>query len=166
MMKKVFLAVLLGAGLTMSGCATTIKRPAFPVSEYEGLQKTGTNTITGQAFLKTRSGEVKFAAGNEITLNPVTSYSEQWYSTLATVQNDPFKKLEASDPRIEAYIKTTIADGSGRFKFSDVPDGAYFVTTKITWEVASGAIPTVTGGVVTKRVQVKDGQSIDIIVTQ
>lgn len=69
--------------VVLSSCASIAAKPIprvlFQESEYLALPKTGTATIIGQAFLKTRGGDVKTAAGNEILLNPVTSYSLQWY---------------------------------------------------------------------------------------
>jgi hypothetical protein len=167
--KKMVLWVLLLSWVSMSpyGCAYQMPEPveriAFPASEYDALAKTGTGIVKGQAFLKTRGGDVKVAAGNEITLNPVTSYSEQWFMT-GYVEKKP---LTEHDPRYEEYIMTTIADGDGRFTFQNVPPGRYYLTTAIVWEVPSyGAYPSQTGARVCKVVEVANDKTVNVVLTR
>ncbi len=73
-----------------------------------------------------------------------------------------------ADPRLLNYVMKTVADGSGRFMFKDVPPGQYFVTTVVTWEAATGyqGALQVQGGTVTKRITVNDGDEIEVIVTR
>lgn len=39
------------------------------------------------------------------------------------------------DPRLLGYMRQTIANASGRFKFRNVPASEYYVTGQVTWEV-------------------------------
>jgi hypothetical protein len=141
-----------------------ISRMTFPEQEYQNLAKSGSAVVKGQAFLKTRGGDVKVAAGNQILLNPVTSYSNEWYEK-SYIQGQP---LVEPDSRLMTYVIKTVADGSGRFLFKNVPPGEYFVTTVITWEAATGykGALQVQGGTVTKRIKVNDGDEVDVIVTR
>jgi len=153
--------------MSLYGCAyqmpETVERIAFPTSEYDMLAKRGTGVVKGQAFLKTRGGDVKLAAGNEITLNPVTSYSDQWYQT-AYLGNKP---LAEPDPRYDDYILTTIADGDGRFAFKNVPPGRYYLTTAIVWEVPSyGGSTSQTGARVCKVIEVVNDKTVNVILTK
>lgn len=71
---------IVGVVLLSTSCAglrpaATVERIAFPQEEYSSLPEAGTAVVHGQAFLKTRGGDVKTAAGEEVILNPVTSYS-------------------------------------------------------------------------------------------
>ncbi len=164
-MKKIALLLFV---FFIASCATVpqpkISRIPFPEQEYQNLQHSGAAVVKGQAFLKTRGGDVKLAAGNEVILNPVTSYSNEWYEK-AYVQR---KNLIESDPRLRNYVKRTVADGSGRFVFKNVPPGEYYVTTVITWEAASGyqGALQVQGGTVTKKIMVNDEDEINVIVTR
>lgn len=165
-MKKI--ALLLSVYF-LSACATMtppqkISRITFPEHEYQGLVKSGTAIVKGQAFLKTRGGDVKMAAGNEIILNPVTSYSNEWYEK-EYIQGKP---LVEADSRLWKYVIKTVADGSGRFTFKNVPAGQYYVTTRVTWEAATGyhGALQVQGSVVTKRITVNDGDDIEVILTR
>ena len=149
------LIVLLVAGLV--GCAAVPPKPPvarmpFPEKEYQALPASGSSTVRGQAFLKTRSGAVKLAAGNDVLLNPVTSYSTEWYEK-NYLAGQP---LEQPDPRLWNYVRKQVADGGGRFTFSNVPPGDYYVTTEVTWEAPTGYQGSleVQGGSVTKRISV------------
>jgi len=164
-MKKIALLLFV---CFIASCATMpqpkISRMTFPEQEYQNLQKSGSAVVKGQAFLKTRGGDVKVAAGNEVILNPVTSYSNEWYEKGYVLQMN----LVEPDPRLWNYMKKTVADGSGRFVFKDVPPGEYYVTTVITWEAATGyqGALQVQGGTVTNKITVNDGDEIDVIVTR
>ena len=141
-----------------------VSRMAFPENEYRALPKIGNAIVRGQAFLKTRGGDVKTAAGNEVILNPVTSYSLEWYEKSYL----PSRPMDNSDPRILDYIMKQVADGSGRFTFKNVAPGEYFVTTDVTWEAPTGYQGALQhqGGKVTKRISVKNGDELDVIVTR
>ncbi len=157
-----FLAAL--AGCVTQQAKPTVARIPFPESEYTQLKKEGTSTIRGQAFLKTRGGDVKVAAGEEIQLNPVTSYSNQWYEENYLKQNP----ISQGDPRQQDYIRKKIADGSGRFEFKNIPAGEYYVTAKVTWEAPTGyqgALQT-QGGFISKRVKVTDREDVEVILTR
>lgn len=153
--------------LTLTGCAVPqvqpIERIAFPENEYIQLKKIGTSTVKGQAFLKTRGGDVKVAAGEKVWLNPVTSYSNQWYES--HLLNRP---LGTADPRQDQYIKETTADGSGRFAFRNVPSGDYYITTKVLWESATGyggGLVT-QGGFISQKIKINDHEEVEIILTR
>lgn len=153
----------------LAGCAAPaqsppISRMAFPEAEYRVLQKIGTATVRGQAFLKTRGGDVKTAAGNQVFLNPVTSYSLEWHEKSYL----PNRRMENPDPRLAQYMPMQVADGSGRFTFKNVPPGEYFVSTSVTWEAPTGyqsALET-QGGVVSKRIKVVEKEELEVIVTK
>lgn len=135
----------------------------FPEKEYLALPKTGNATVRGQAFLTTKGGDVKVAAGKRVLLNPVTLYSLEWYE----MSYVPSRRMEEADPKLDPYIRTEIADGSGRFAFKNVPAGEYFITTTITWEVPTGypGGVQVEGGVVAKRIKVNAGEQVEAVVT-
>lgn len=85
--------------IMLSGCAVSQQKPVpripFPAAEFAALPTKGTGTLTGQVFMKTVGGDVKFGAGSTVYLVPVTSYSKQWYE----VNYIGGQALEAPDPR-------------------------------------------------------------------
>ncbi len=147
--------------LMIGGCAASVPVPrtaAFTPSEFAPYDSPGASAIEGQAFAKTRSGDVKYAAGDSIYLCPVTSYSEEWYSKGFTRA----QTLEPGDPRFHAYVRAAVADGQGRFRFERLPAGKYFVTCRLSWEPDGRGIHRAEVNL-GSRCEVRDGQEINVI---
>lgn len=141
--------------------------PAFPVEEYAPYAQPGTATLAGQVFLKTVGGDVKYGAGSEVWLDPVTSYSKVWWEHWGRLWKQRFVGPPAHE--FFAARRKTIADGEGRFKFKDLPAGSYYIRSQVTWgnsvNIGFGALPTTEGGLVTKAVALKDGEEQDLVLT-
>lgn len=146
--------------ISLAACSPRIQQRVFHFdeSEYRPYDQEGTSTICGQAFLKTRGGIVKFAAGNQITIDPVTSYSSEslQLGTLSGMQLTP------SDQRADTYTRFTRADGTGNFCFRKLPAGRYYVFTLIMWDTGI----TSTGGWVHLNVPVRKGKTVKVILTR
>jgi hypothetical protein len=166
-MKKMMLAAALA--LALAGCAIfdpplPIVRPPFPEAEYAALNKTGAAIVTGQAFLRTRSGDVKLGAGSPVLLIPVTSYSTFSYDF-----RNQYYRLSKEDPRVYASMHVTTADAWGRFTLKNIADGEYYIRARVTWEVPTGDpnYPTSTqGGSIWKTVSVRNGEPVEVMVTE
>jgi len=101
--------------------------------DYAPYKKRGTAVVSGQAFATTRGGDVKYAAGSTVILNPATWYTtEFWWNVNMTEDEDE------PDPVAVKYSKTAIADGEGRFSFAGVPAGSYYLLTQVSWLVDAG----------------------------
>jgi len=150
--------------LLFLGCAsqTEYQRQAkFIESEYAPYAGKGTSSIVGQAFLKTRGGDIKFAAGNMVTLNPVTTYSTEWFN-IYILQN---RRMELTDPRTTPFNRQTTADGNGNFEFRNLRAGEYYIATYVYWQVPSSGGLRQTGRIFGKRVKVGKGESVKVILT-
>jgi len=160
-MKKVILLFLV---LSICSCGPAFhqRKCTFSEDEYAAYKGAGTSIIQGQAFLRTRGGDVKYAAGRTISLNPVTSYSTEWFE-LGIMQGNI---LSAPDPRITPFNRTTIADGMGNFEFRDLPAGEYYIATSIFWEVPDRWGMQRTGTNVGSKKSVGPGQIIKVILTR
>lgn len=160
------LALIGLCAMMVSGCAGMMppakRNVAFDEEMFKSSIEPGTATITGQAFLKTRSGEVKFGAGNEVVCVPVNAYTiETQQRTIIGGEN-----LEAPDSRYAKYRRVTQADGSGNFQFSNLPAGEYFISCIIQWEYATSYGPMPTGGVAYVRVKVNEGETVKVVATR
>lgn len=159
--------ILIGiaAAIALAGCAQHQARPVdlgpFPVSEYAALRTEGTAVVTGQVFMRTLGGDVKFGAGSEVVLIPATSYTESLYQAFITD-----RPIAEPDPRAKAYSKRTRADGSGYFKIMNVPAGKYYLSSKVEWQAPTQYGMTPQGGYLLEPVTVPDGEEINVILTR
>ncbi|MDD5276763.1 MAG: hypothetical protein PHR16_11875 [Methylovulum sp.] len=127
-------------------------------SEYTKYHQAGTAEVKGQAFLKTAGGEVRFGAGETVSLIPATAYSEE---VIGYIQNYQFIRPSGVDPRWSEHFKKTTADGNGNFEFADVPAGTYYLECPIYWMAGDKE----TGHTVYKKVEVHDGDKIKVVLT-
>jgi len=134
----------------------------FDEQDFAQYAAAGTSSIVGQAFLKTRGGDVKLGAGNEVLLCPVTPYSTEYFERQVVRE----EQLQPPDERILRYFKSTVADASGRFEFKNLPAGEYFLGCKITWEVQGVAGTETVGGAAYARVRVDSGEVAKVILTR
>jgi len=131
--------------------------------EYDAYRINGTGSISGQAFLRTRGGEVKFGAGAMVHLVPVTSYSFEWYNREILGG----EVLAERDARAEFFHWTVRADGFGEFVIEELPEGEYFLASKVHWEIQgpSGKFHPA-GGWAHARVKVRDGRTTRAVLTR
>jgi hypothetical protein len=87
--------------------------------------------------LKAENDETKFAARRLVLLDPATGYADRWYQYLGKLPVN-FGTPAPADI-FEAARRATTSDAEGRFTFSDLPAGKYFVRTelrRVWWTVS------------------------------
>lgn len=163
-MRSYFLCGLIAlASVSLTGCAvapqTTMKTP-FSVKDFEPYRAKGTAKIYGQAFLKTRGGDVKVGAGDKVLLWPappfmkeVISLKDQGYS-ITNYTQDMVQQMQP-------YIRETVCDAQGNYEFLDLPPGDYFLEVTITWLAGNQS----TGGLIRKSVTLPEGQPMRVVLT-
>ena len=139
-MKNVFYLVLL---VMLTACAqqpTVIERIPFNVAEFSSLKKIGNATVTGHAFIKARDGKIYYAEKVQARLNPITTYSRQWYD----VHYKEKIRITDADPRYLKYVYKADIDTEGRFTFNNIPAGDYYLSAPIFWvdeiKMADGSV--------------------------
>ena len=164
-----FSLVLLPLLLALTaGCSKPYQRSAlFVESEYAAYDRPGTAKIAGQAFIRTRKGDVKYGAGEWVVLNPVTSYSKEWFD-VAVLSG---QKMSPVDARIGRYQQKTLADGEGHFKFLHVPAGHYYIVCPVFWVAEAALYEGIgytwgEGGVAYAMVAVGEGETAEVVVTR
>jgi hypothetical protein len=129
-------------------------------TEYQRYRAPGQRELAGQAFLTTRGGDVKLAAGRLVTLDPATAYAKEWFGRfgahLATFADPP------ADPFFIAARRTTTASADGRFRFTELPAGEYLVRTTVTWETGSSSAG-LQGGVVAALITLKENANAEVV---
>jgi hypothetical protein len=166
-MKRLSAALLFA--LFLQACSTTpppvaTKYPPIDPAWYEPYAAGGTATVAGQAFLRTRGGDVKVGAGSQVTLDPATPYSAAWWNSAAKLWVHRFEIPRSAE--FTRARKTTIADAEGRFKFTNLAPGSYYVRSIVTWERPGGYGTTaLEGGIVFTPIDVAAGETKDVVLT-
>ncbi|ADV46551.1 carboxypeptidase regulatory-like domain-containing protein [Nitratifractor salsuginis] len=101
----------------------TVPRIPFPQEEYNRLARTGNATVSGTIYVVTASGQRIVGKQTRLYLNPVTSYSRQWYEQSYLGG----RKMDKADPRLFNYLRFTTSDATGHFAFYGVPAGRYYL---------------------------------------
>ncbi len=157
------IALLLTTILSLSGCVKDYRiTTPFNEADFAEYKKAGASAISGQAFLITVGGDVKYGAGNQVNLYPYTSYVQE----VLSMKKRPNYRIKNEDTRWMQYAKTTIADGQGKFEFKNIPAGNYLLECSLTWQVASQYGLQTTGGLISKQVTVGNGDSVSVMLTE
>jgi len=109
--------------MTEEGEDEKLERIEFPTSEYYSLPRSGRATIKGTIYITDSYGSRVVGSGTRLYLNPITSYSKQWYieSYLGGY------RMQKADARLFNYLKFTAANSNGEFAFYGVPNGSYYL---------------------------------------
>ncbi len=161
-------ALLFSLALLATACSVPVAAPpaplvAFNPDEVKWSEGAGTANIEGQAFLKTRGGDVKYGAGNPVFLMPNSPHSFAWYVALTSGRSENAPKI---DPGLAAVTRKTVAGGDGRFKFENVPAGSYLILTIVDWQIPGAFGPSTQGGFVGAPITAESGKTVSIVVTR
>ena len=108
---------------TLAQTTQVVPRIPFPSSEYARVKKRGKGTVKGSIYLIDIYGQRVYGKNTRLYLNPVTSYSNQWYKE--SYING--RKMEEADSRLFNYLRFTASDNQGEFAFYGVPSGKYYL---------------------------------------
>jgi len=100
-----------------------MERVTFPTAEYNRLARSGKGTVKGNIYVKDAYDKRVVGAGTRLYLNPVTSYSKQWYKESYIGGY----KMEKADDRLFNYLRFTASNAEGGFAFYGVPTGSYYL---------------------------------------
>jgi len=113
---------------TQAAASQKVQRIPFPAAEYSSLARAGKGTIQGHIYLQDAYGNKIYGAKTRLYLNPVTSYSRQWYEQ--SYING--YKMGKADQRLFNYLRFTASDDQGAFAFYGVPTGSYYLIGTVT----------------------------------
>jgi hypothetical protein len=116
-----------------NACASLTHHVPFTEADYLPYLEAGTGVITGEALVMLKGGEVRKGAEDMVFLIPATPYTKEWFSQRVVGE----KIIEGGDPRALRATRSTTTDRLGRFTFTNLPPGDYFLTCEITWDVPS-----------------------------
>lgn len=157
------LALVLCAAL-LAGCVATPQiQSTFNPAEAAFIHKPGRGSITGQAFLRRNDGVVVYAAGSRVTLIPRTTYSsERMQALYGGNRIAPLWRASIPEPAgYSSYVREEKADGEGKFSFSGLADGEYYVVTTVYWMAGYNQ----QGGYLMEPVTIRGGNAVNVIMT-
>lgn len=172
MESKTKLSLTLICTCLLASCVTTTKvdlQSTFDEVQAKSMLEKGNNEIKGSALFRQRNGGVVTCAGRRVNLVPATEYATErmvsLYGTGSSGSSISRKNVTFLNTPV-AYtqiIKTTTCDPQGHFKFKDISENTFYITTSITWE--TGKYGGLEGGNLMKRVVLKNNQEIDVVLT-
>lgn len=147
----------------LCGCVAAPEiKSTFDASEAAFIHRQGKGSISAQAFLRRNDGVVVYAAGSEARLIPKTRYSEERITAIYRgAKYNVYVPSPPSPPGFESAMRVTKADGEGRFTFSGVADGDYYIVTAVKWFAGDAA----QGGNLMEPVTVSGGNALNVIMT-
>lgn len=156
--------------LFISSCSSTVTTTnSFSSSDAAFINESGQAIINGQAFLRRNDGIVVYAAGSDVILVPSTTYSQERMTAIYQGKKAAYLlrnvKFENDSAEYKNYIKSTKADGEGKFEFSDLAPGSYFIVTQVFWTPDPNAIFPEGAKLLEKVTITKDTKNIKVIIT-
>ena len=153
--------------LALAGCAQFQQQAALSTGiapgEVEWARKSGRNTVSGNASLKS-GGTTYTCAGQSANLIPDTAYARARMTAIFGNANRGTRaaslgavKFERDDPLYVSTLRTARCDASGSFSFPGVPDGVWYVTTSVKWQDGSQ------GSSMMQRVDVQGGRLVKVM---
>ncbi len=161
----------LGMALISGACVGTEIEVASPFVPAQAayVNQRGAASVRGQAFMRQLGGGVVTCAGEKVRLIPATAYTRERITKIYgnpeggrinVYQGTSGKNLP---PAYFRYMRQSICDAEGNFEFNGVADGTYYLVTRIVWMVPGSYFAE--GGGVAKRVTVKGGRSVRVILS-
>ena len=166
-MKKILIIL---SALFITSCADVmVTNSSFDANEVSWFLEEGTGTLKGSAFLQRRDGMLVTCAGNLVELIPVGTYSSERISNIygnldsgrTTFNIFASTRVDEADQQyLTTYNKEKICDVDGKFSFTNLAAGSYFVISKVEWSVSDYSNE---GGHLMKRVLVNDDEISEIV---
>jgi len=136
-------SICLAATLWLAGCADPARSPFDPAAAAF-IHDHGEGVLEGHAFAVNQLGSTINAAGQRIYLFPATPYVRERFARQFFGGHDMpswVPDLYSEDPFLRDYVRTTVADAGGLFRFDGLVPGTYVVMTQVSWQLDSRLLP-------------------------
>lgn len=155
-----FLGVCLS--LALVACAGIGEQAtAFSEAEHRAYFVKGSAAIAGEGFIRRPNGALARCSGLEVTLAPQSPYFKEWVAHVRAKERIP--DSEALSAKHRAGLRVTQCDLTGRFQFTDLPAGKWYVSTAIGY--ASDRDPFATDSLFVTEVETKPGETAFVVLS-
>jgi hypothetical protein len=119
--------------MVLGGCAS---EPAYQIltpfldGDFQTWKRSGSYTVSGQAFYKIPDGRVITCAGEAVSLMPLTGYNMELSKLLESGKGYP----PNYERRAHKYDHKAMCDGDGRFSISGIPSLNWLLITRVRWQ--------------------------------
>jgi len=136
-MRSIFVPLAVGAvvacfAFPRADAATFHIQTPFLPADFQPWSGPGPATIRGQAFMKTRGGDVKTCAGTTVILVPLNAYGREFLAA----DRQGFTAADNADPHFADYLRQVTCDAQGNFVFAGVPAGPWAIEAVVTWQTS------------------------------
>ena len=169
-------AVLAVVAVLSSGCQSRTTRTthesswptyqmetAYTEEDFAWALGEGEATVAGEAFLKTRGGDVKTCAGERVVLLPSNAYTKEVLAVAPEI-GTTYSGWDVNRG-YQDYRRVTRCRSDGRFVFNDVPAGRWFLSATVEWQAPSQYGLLRQGGVLRREIDVGAAGAEDIVLT-
>lgn len=167
-MRLIIVPILL---VILAACIPAIQKHKmvniFDPNEVSWFDRYGGNSIKGSALIRQVGGGVVTCAGNEVNLIPSSTYADERMFAIYGSNSAGYSEYgdllieDVPDTQYLVKSKETYCDAQGFFKFSNLPDGSYYVVTSIVWHVGSDR----QGGALMQAVHLYGGQEVEVVLS-
>ena len=128
---------------------------AFDPSAAQYIDNLGSGTISGRAY----QTNLFTGAGAKLQLIPVNAYSTEYMGYLFGSSKSYYTptRVDKVHTQFRRYQRRSKADENGRYTFSGVPPGEYFIYAQL--------VENRTGVALYERVSIADGQKVQVDLT-
>lgn len=156
---RMILVSVVALGCVGCGITTRPMTNNFVLGQYSSFQKSGTASLSGQAFMRQQGGNVVRCSGEEVVLVPATAFFREILQ-MGRERAKP-ENLEALKAEYAPVARRTRCDADGKFKFDNLPPATWIVQTQVRWIV--GSVPQ--GGTLAVETTTTAGQEVSVLLT-
>lgn len=159
--------------LSLAACATPPAGPppgpvavgaSFDPQALAWSRASGRNVIAGTVALQSAAGRYT-CAGGSVALTPESAYTRQRIEVLygsavravLPVETVRARSIVNDAPELGGYVRTAACDADGGFRFTDLPDGAWFVVARARPATGEGEALALV-----QRVEARGGRQVSV----
>ena len=122
--------LVVAAGAAFAACTSSHVKGKEELTEQQSSAylNGGTSTVEGQVLVQPASGPIQYASDSDVRIMPMTTESDNYVQSVVLAGDTT---LPGSSFRTPSWF--TRADQAGRFRFTEMAAGSYYVLCPMAW---------------------------------